>query len=196
MPVPTPMGARYCRTAGGAHEHRADLPLHHPSLHERRAMREARQSAVLPRVQADQARWQAADSANRWATRTEMIVMSLPQLLQTIESNPGMMQSQLDRLGLTASTISKQARRLETERKIRRVRFNNTYKLYPVSNPLHRATAANIRRSEEHRALVKQKVKDALTQNPRLDLQSLAKQIGCSYSIVSTPYHQFRKGEL
>lgn len=122
--------------------------------------------------------------------------MSQESLFRIIESNPGITQVQLRRTRLSRVTICEQLQGLEEKSEIRRVKFENTYRIYSVRNRRHRATAVNVRRSEAHRAQVKQKVKVALTQNPRLGLQSLAEQIGCSYSIVSTAYHWFRRGGL
>lgn len=122
--------------------------------------------------------------------------MSMEELFKIIESNPGITQIQLRRTGLSRVTICEQLQGLEEKGKIRRAKFENTYRIYSVINRRHRATAVNIRRSDAHRAQVKQKVKAAMTLDPRLDLRSLAEQIGCSYSIVSTPYHQFKRGEL
>lgn len=122
--------------------------------------------------------------------------MSMESLFEIIESNPGITQFQLRRTGLAERTIRKQVHGLKEKGKIRKVKCGSTYRLYSVSNRRYRPLHANVQRSEEHREAIRNKVKIAMTHNPRLALRSLAEQIGCSYSIVSTPYHQFKRGEL
>lgn len=54
----------------------------------------------------------------------------------------------------------------------------------------------NMRKSEQHRADMRLRVREAMTQDPGLNLRKLCRIVKGTEGTVGTAYHQFKRGEL